>query len=366
MSQNVEDTIDTIFNTLVDGLILIDAKGIIRRYNPACEKIFGYNREEMIGQNVSLLMPEPDRRQHDIYIKNYKTSREPKIIGIGRDVEGQRKSGETFPMYLSVGEINTNETISYIGIIRDLSDASKRRAEFEALQQAHFHLSRISAMDQMGAAIAHELNQPLTAIMNYLDAAQIRLAQKDDFDVTLLTPILEKSSAQAKRAASILSRLRRFIETGDIEKQLCDIEVVIRSALELTLPQFKNSSISIKFEFADNLDFILASDVQLQQVLVNLIKNACEAMSDSEIRILTLKAEKDTSQAVKVSVSDTGIGLSDAALKSIFDPFTTFKQGGLGVGLSISRSIIANHDGRLWAERNTPDGMAFYFTIPAL
>ncbi|WP_418152377.1 PAS domain S-box protein [Litorimonas sp. RW-G-Af-16] len=169
--------LDAVLHTLVDGVIMINGKGEIARYNPACEKIFGYKFSEVEGRNIRCLMPEPYRENHDDYIANYQSSGTAKIIGIGREVSGKRKDGNIFPMYLSVGEIPNVKGRAYVGIIRDLTLERQRQEEFEHLQNAHFHLSRVSAMDQMGAAIAHELNQPLTAIMNYLDAGVTILAR---------------------------------------------------------------------------------------------------------------------------------------------------------------------------------------------
>ena len=212
-----DSALDAILNTIVDGVIVIDDDGMIEKYNPACSEIFGYDAAEVIGQNIKYLMPAPYRSEHDDYISNYKTSSTPKIIGIGREVKGARKGGTVFPMYLSVGELPREGRRAFIGIIRDLSKAAKQREAYEALQQSHFHLSRVAAMDQMGAAIAHELNQPLSAIMNYLEAGSAIINRKDEALYDRLGEIMTQSAGQADRAAKILSRLRRFIETGDVE-----------------------------------------------------------------------------------------------------------------------------------------------------
>lgn len=361
-SYNFE--LDAVLNTLVDGLIMIDARGLITRYNIACESIFGYDPSEVIGKNIRCLMPEPYHSKHDDYIANYHATKKAAIIGIGRDVSGQRKDGTVFPMYLSVGEIRNVKGHAYVGIIRDLTETVARRRAFEQLQQEHFHLSRVSAMDQMGAAIAHELNQPLTAVMNYLDAGGTVLSRDDAIDRTRLATIMEKASGQAERAAKILARLRQFIETGDMNKKMVSIDTLIHGAIDLTMPQFKNNGISTHVDIEADLPDILVSDVQIQQVLVNLIRNACEAMVEQDTKTLRVTAKREDDKRIKIGVIDSGIGLSEADLKSLYEPFNSDKTGGLGVGLSISRSIIANHEGKLWAERNTPRGACFYFTLP--
>lgn len=360
--ENAE--LSAVINTMVDGVILIDETGIIRLYNPACVKIFGYSREEAMNQSVNLLMPDTDRERHDGYIRKYQTSGQGNIIGIGREVKGRRKNGEVFPMYLSVGDYNGDGKRSYIGIIRDLTMEVERKDEFDRLQQAHFHLSRVNAMDQMGAAIAHELNQPLTAIMNYLEAAQVILGRSDPDQVERVKDIMQKSAEQAHRAAEILGRLRQFIETGDVEKHTVGIADILDPSIELVMPSFRKDGVEIEVNIARNLPDVYVNDVQIQQVLVNLIRNGCEAMAGSEIKQLRVDVSTPEPKTVCVSISDTGPGLEPGDYESMFEPFNSTKAGGLGVGLSISRTIINNHNGRLWAEACSPTGTMFSFTLP--
>lgn len=352
-------------NTLVDGAIMINASGIISSFNRACEAMFGYSRDEVVGQNISSLMPEPYRSNHDQYIQNYQFTLQPKIIGIGREVEGQRRDGSVFPMHLSVGEVKGDHVkdSSFVGIIRDLTEEYEAREQYERLQQQHFHLSRVSAMDQMGTTIAHELNQPLTAIMNYMDAGVTMVKEGEGSDLEMLSLVMEKSSEQAGRAAAILSRLRRFIETGDVEKRMTSPRELLNTSTELIMPLFKNNNISVEYEVEGGLSDILVSSVQIQQVLVNLIKNACEAMLETDQRILTLRAYP-SKNAVVICVQDTGKGLSRTDFATLYEPFASDKANGLGVGLSICRTIIHNHNGQLWAERNSSQGSCFYISLP--
>ncbi len=353
----------SVLHTMVDGVIMIDPKGLITLFNPACETIFEYSPLEVIGHNIKMLMPEPDRARHDGYIENYQTSGEAKVIGIGREVQGQRKSGGVFPMYLSVGENLSADTAGYVGIIRDLTDVAARRAKYERLQQEHFHLSRVSAMDQMGAAIAHEVNQPLTAIMNYLEACKAMLSSGQVIDPERLSLVMDKSAQQAHRTAQILSRLRQFIETGDTEKTGVDIQDIVQNAIDLVWPAFKNMGIKFEMSISEDIPRVQANTVQLQQVFVNLIRNACEAMAVVEGKTLSITAAHDD-KVIKASVSDTGCGLGAKDFDKLYEPFRSTKDGGLGVGLSISRTIIANHNGKLWAEQNKPRGTVFFITLP--
>lgn len=367
MTQDINKTeLSAVLDTMVDGVIIISGKGLIEGYNPACEEIFGHSKTDVIGENVKLLMPEPYHSEHDDYIENYKLSGDAKIIGIGREVKGRRKDGSVFPMYLSVGELPRTSARAFVGIIRDLTSESEQQKKYDKLQLDHFHLSRVAAMDQMGAAIAHELNQPLSAVMNYLEAGSAILEQGKAGSEKILKDIMSKSAVQARRASKILSNLRRFIETGDVEKSIHDISEVIATAIDLIRPRFNNDSVELQVKIPNNLPQVLISGLQIQQVLVNLLRNAAEALADVEKKDLWVTAELDKTGFVKVGVIDTGLGMTDDQFKRLYEPFATNKAGGLGVGLSISQSIIANHDGRLWAERNAPKGTKFYFTVPAV
>ena len=267
-------------------------------------------------------------------------------------------------MYLSVGEYEGSGFSGYVGIIRDLTEDVRRRDAFDRLQQAHFHLSRVSAMDQMGSAIAHELNQPLTAIMNYLEAGQVILGRDIEDQADRIKNIMQKSSDQARRAAQILARLRQFIETGDVEKSTVDLPDIARQSLELVEPMVRKNQIEVRLKVEPDLPYVVANAVQLQQVLVNLIRNASEAMESARYKNLEVEVSKFGADMVQVSISDTGPGLEPKTMETIFEPFNSTKSGGLGVGLSISRTIINNHNGRLWAEPNLPTGTIFNFTIP--
>ena len=364
MPLQTKSELNAILNTIVDGVIVINEMGIIEKYNPACCKIFGYEPSEVIGQNVRCLMPSPYHAEHDDYISNYKSSGVAKIIGIGREVKGARKDGKVFPMYLSVGELPREDGRAFIGIIRDLSKDTAQRVEYERLQQSHFHLSRVAAMDQMGAAIAHELNQPLSAIMNYLEAGATILDRKDEALYDRLANIMKQSAGQAERAAKILSRLRQFIETGDTEKKLHPVESLLRVSLDLIQSSYKNSDIDFQVSLDPDLPPLLVSEVQIQQVLINLIRNACEAVAQSDVKSVRLSAKLKNSNTVKIGVCDTGHGLSDQQHEKLYEVFSSDKEGGLGVGLSISQSIVKNHEGKLWAEENSPQGTCFYFTLP--
>jgi two-component system sensor kinase FixL len=364
-ASNPTSELDAVMNTLVDAAIVIDSKGAIRLINPAGESIFGYSAEELIGRNVSALMPEPYHSGHDDYLDNYISTGEKKIIGIGRDVQGQRKNGEAFPMNLAVGEMGRPDSRLFIGIIRDLTDRNRREAEFDELQARHFHLSRVAAMNEMGAAIAHEINQPLAATANYIETAKILAGRIEDIDGKL-NPVLERALEQNNRAAEIIARMRTFIERGDVDLGPVNLEQALDASLSLSLSKFRDSGIVVVRKIDQTVICVRGDSVQIQQVLVNLIRNSCEAMSVSDETRLTIEVahDADRKNMVRISVSDTGTGLSEDKFPDLFTAFNSTKSGGLGVGLSISRSIVRAHGGRIWATTNEAGGATFSFTLP--
>jgi two-component system sensor kinase FixL len=360
-----ESGLTAVMNTLVDGAIVIDSGGAIQLINPAGEAIFGYVAAELIGCNITVLMPEPYHSEHDGYIDGYLKTGDKKIIGIGREVQGQRRNGEIFPMSLAVGEMGESGSPLFIGIIRDLTDRQRREAEFDALQARHFHLSRVAAMNEMGAAIAHEINQPLAATANYVETAKILAGRIEDSEGQLV-PVLDRALEQNSRAAEIISRMRTFIERGDINLGTVDLEQALDDSLLLSLSKFRDSGIEVVRTIAPTVTRVRGDAVHIQQVLVNLIRNGCEAMVESDRKQLTITVAPDGEHTdmVRISVSDTGVGLSADILPDLFTAFTSTKSGGLGVGLSISRSIVRAHGGRIWAADNDSAGATFSFTLP--
>ena len=352
-------------NTLVDGAIVIDARGLIRLINPAGEAIFGYSEKELVGHNITCLMPEPYHSEHDGYLDHYLKTGDAKIIGIGREVKGQRSNAEIFPMSLAVGEMGQRDSRLFVGIIRDLTEERHREAEFVELQARHFHLSRVAAMNEMGTAIAHEINQPLAAAANYIETGKILCSRLADGGETL-GPVLDRALEQNNRAAEIIARMREFIERGDVSTEIVDLNEIIEASVILSLSRFRDTQIDIIRDINPNARHVSGDGVQIQQVLVNLIRNGCEAMTESRHKQLRISVESDSEHPdlACVSLFDTGSGLSEDIIPNLFTAFTSTKTGGLGVGLSISQSIVRAHGGRIWAASNPSGGSIFSFTLP--
>jgi two-component system sensor kinase FixL len=354
----------SILETVPDAMIVIDERGLMESFSSAAERLFGYSSTEVLGRNVSLLMPSPYREAHDGYIARYLATGERRIIGIGRVVVGERKDGSTFPMELAVGEMRSGNVRFFTGFIRDLTEAQQTETRLQELQAELVHISRLTAMGEMASALAHELNQPLSAIANYLKGSSRLLGGRDDPDAARLREALGKASDQALRAGEIIRRLRDFVARGDAQMQAESVTRLIEEASSLALVGAKQSGVRVRFAFDAEDDLVLADKVQVQQVLINLIRNAIEAMVDagSPRRELTV-ATRQAGRMVETRVIDTGPGIAPEIAGRLFQPFITTKTHGMGVGLSISQTIIEAHGGEIRAEPNPSGGTIFRFTL---
>jgi two-component system sensor kinase FixL len=355
----------SILDTVPDAMIVIDGKGIIQFFSAAAERTFGYSEQEAVGLDVSELMPEPDRSRHSGYLTRYHATRERHIIGIGRIVTGRRRDGTTFPMHLSIGEMESGGEPYFTGFAHDLTEHQQTQARLRELQSELVHVSRLSAMGEMASALAHELNQPLAAISNYMKGSRKLLAGNTDPNTAKIESAMDRAAEQAIRAGQIIRRLRDFVSRGESEKRVESLSKLIEEAGALGLAGAREQNVQLRFNLNPQADLVLADRVQIQQVLVNLFRNALEAMANSARRELIVTNRKVGDDLIEVAVSDTGTGFHDDVIPNLFKTFFTTKDTGMGVGLSISRSIIEAHSGRMWAENNDAGGGTFRFTLPA-
>jgi two-component system sensor kinase FixL len=360
-----EAHLKSILDTIPDAMIVINERGVIQSFSTAAERLFGYEAAEVIGQNIKILMPSPYRENHDGYLERYGRTGERRIIGIGRVVVGSHKSGATFPIELAVGEMNSGGQRYFTGFIRDLTERQKTEARLQELQSELVHISRLTAMGEMASALAHELNQPLSALTNYLKGSRQLLATRDDKETAMVRTALEKAAEQSMRAGQIIRRLRDFVGHGETEKRVESVQKLVEEANALALVGAKERGIRVNFQFDPTQDLVLVDKVQIQQVLLNLMRNAMEAMEHTERRELLLSTAR-TGDMLMVSVADTGSGISPEVAEQLFRPFVTTKSHGMGVGLSISRTIIEAHGGKIWTEANPGGGTIFRFTLSAV
>jgi two-component system, LuxR family, sensor kinase FixL len=356
----------SILETVPDAIIVIDETGVIQSFSAAAERLFGYAVEEAIGRNVGMLMPSPHREQHDAYLHHYRQTGERRIIGIGRVLMGKRKDGSAFPMDLSVGGMSTGGGKCFIGFIRDLSERQQTESRVQELQSELVHVSRLTAMGEMASALAHELNQPLSAIANYLRGCRRMLDKQPGDRSQQISDALAKAADQTLRAGDVIRRLRDFVSRGETEKRVERVAKLIEEASAIALVGARERGIRVIFELDPKAELVLADRVQIQQVLVNLMRNAMEAMDGSKRRELLISTSRTDEDMVAMSVADTGPGLSAAVRAQLFQPFFTTKHDGMGIGLSISRTIIEAHGGQIQAEPNPVGGAVFRFTLHAV
>ncbi len=354
----------SILATVPDAIIVIDEMGIILSFSAAAEKMFGYAESEVVGENVSMLMPSPDRERHDGYLKNYRDTGVRKIIGIGRVTTARHRDGNTFPIELSVGEAWVEGQRVFTGFVHDITERQEAQLRFRDLQSELAHVGRISEMGTLASSLAHELNQPLTAIASYCEgAAELLSRQPQADDLEMARDALKEAAGQAVRAGEIVRRMRDFMTHGETERRIESLSALMTEATALALVGSREHGIDVQVNLDPKADVVFVDRVQIQQVLFNLVRNAMEAMLDSPTRALMITASAEQG-FVTVSVEDSGSGVSETLAPQLFQPFITSKQTGMGIGLSICRTIVEAHGGRIWFEPGTDGGTIFRFTLP--
>ncbi len=358
-----EARLASVLDTAVFGIIVSDQSGRILVYNKACEELFGWSADEVHGKNLTIIMPPRDASLHNKYIGSYVRSGKAKIIGIGREVQGMHKDGTVFPLHLAVGDAETPEGRQFIGIMRDLRPDIEAAERLAALQAQLVRMARINAVDEMGAALAHELNQPLTAVMLYLQAVTRAVAKRTGPDALPkeISNILEKALSEAGRAGQIIHRMRRFVEKRESIRQTVDLAVLLNEAIEFTVIGNKAREVEIAQHVAAGLPSIEVDPVQIQQVIVNLLRNAIDAVSGSRIKRIRIGIAR-RGNALALSVEDSGPGVDPEIAPQLFRAFATGSKGGVGLGLAISKSIAQSHGGDLTMEPGG-DGRGACFTL---
>lgn len=353
----------SILSTVPDAMIVIDERGKIVSFSTVAERLFGFTESQITGSNISRLMPDPDHSRHDGYITNYLTTGVRKIIGIGRIVIGKRRDGSTFPMSVSVAEaIGEDGQRLFTGFVRDLTERHKTQLRLEELQSELIHVARVSAMGTMASTLAHELNQPITAVANYVAGLEMLLENPDPADLPMIRSALCDTGAEAIRAGDIVRRLRNFVARGEVDKTVEDLPALVSEAAAFGLLSAREMSVTTLFDLDVMASPVLVDKVQIQQVLINLMRNAVEAMADSPERRLSVVSRDDEAGCVRVTVADTGPGVAPEIVAQLFTAFVSTKAEGMGLGLSICRTIIEANGGRIWLEPGEGGGSAFHFT----
>ncbi|WP_158808963.1 PAS domain S-box protein [Beijerinckia sp. L45] len=360
-----EAYLQSILDTVPAGMIVIDHAGTIETFSRTAETQFGYASQEIVGRNIGLLMPMEDRQLHDDYLRRFNQSGKATIIGVGRVVTGERKDGSTFALNLSVGEISPGPMSQFVGFIQDLTERQAAETRLSELQAELIHVSRFTALGEMASTLAHELNQPLTAITNFLKGSRRLLEQGLEGNEAMLSHAVGQAGDQALRAGQIIRRLRSFVERGEIERTREDLPRLIDEASALAFLGAKEGGVRVSLALDPDARLVLVDRIQIQQVLFNLMRNGIEAMQEMPIRNLQISTKLGTDGMVEVSVTDTGTGLAPEIVPQLFRAFATTKPAGMGVGLSICRTIVEANKGRISAGPNPGGGTIFRFTLPA-
>jgi len=365
LTEDATAPLDALMTAAADAIIIIDDSGVILRFNPAAETLFGYPADTVVGRNVNMLMPQPQSERHDDYIRHYLATGEARIIGKGREVTGLRSDGTSFPMHLSVGEIRRSEGSRFIGIVRDLSEFRATQEQVRRLEEQLLHADRLVILGELTAGIAHEINQPLTAIAAYADAGCALIHREGDAQRQDMHSICERIGEQSRRAAEVVQRLRKLVRSGTVGRARHDVNKIITNVLLLFEYEVKKQNIEIIFEPLESLEKLFVDDIQIQQILVNLVKNGIDAIAAAGIQdgrvVIEITRQEDD---VLIGVSDNGPGVTAADRARMFDAFFTTKPKGVGLGLAICKSIAAAHGGSLHYAAAPGGGSRFTLSLP--
>lgn len=345
------------------AVITIDESARILTLSRQAELTFGCKEEDVLGKNIHIMMPEPDRSRHDGYMDHYMATGEKRIIGRARKVTAQRLNGEKFPAILHVSEFKDRQRV-FVGFVEDISEKVETERRLSDTQFQLQHASRVGAMGEIATSIAHELNQPLTAAASLAGAVSLTLKKANDETSGEAIALLDDVVSEIRRASDIIFQMREFIRKRKTAKSLHDVNKIVEDAAALAIIGAEADGIEVKWDLSPETGSMSLDRIQIQQVVTNLIRNAIDAMRGSPRKVLTISTKR-IDEDVSVSVADTGPGLADDMKDKLFEPFVSGKDDGMGVGLSISKSIIDAHQGEIGATTLESGGCVFSFILPA-
>ena len=361
-SSSLQSILSSILQSVPDAMIVIDDRGIIMAFSRAAETLFGYKSEDVVGENIKCLMTDTDQSHHDQYIRNYLTTGERQIIGIGRIVEARLANGDSIPVELKIGEANIGERKLFTGFIRDITEKQANVHRIGELQAELSNFSRLSAVGTMASAMAHELNQPLTAVANYLEAARDMLDDPSPDDLAMVQEAMAAAAEQSIRAGQIVRRLRDYVSRGELDLRPFPLKEIIDDAVTIAKVGIDGPLARVVLRLDDPDVKVMADRLQLRQVFANLVRNAIEALAETENPQVWIHG-RQVGEEIIVEVRDNGPGLSEDLLHSPFEAFQTTKATGMGLGLSICQTIVEAHGSSIQVASEPGTGACFTFTL---
>jgi two-component system, LuxR family, sensor kinase FixL len=358
--------LQTIYDTSPDAIIVIDEDGIVLSFNKMAERLFAFAASEVVGHNIKMLMPPYFAKEHDGYMEHYRRTGQRRIIGIGRIVTGQRKDGSVFPMELSIGEAKTETGRFFTGFVRDLTERQQFEQRVHELQEELIHAARLASLGEIVSMVAHEVNQPLSATGTYLEVARELLSREAEADRARGLKAIDQAATQVRRAGDTVRRIRDFARKKTPEIASEDVNRLIEEANAIAAVGSKARNIRTTFDLSPDRPRAEVDRIQIQQVVMNLVRNAIDALEHSHRREIVLQSGIAPHGRVEIAVHDSGSGVSSEVAKQIFTPFVTSKKDGTGLGLAICRTIIEAHGGELWVDKSPLGGAAFRFTLPLM
>ena len=357
-----EALLESSLATVPDAMVVIDDAGVIQSFSHAAERLFGWSADEVVGQNVKQLMPSRYADEHDNYITRYLTTGEARVIGSYRQVTGLRKDGSDFPMELRIGEVRTGSRRFFTGVVRDLTTLEEAQNRLSELRAQLTQLWSLNSMGEMASVLAHELNQPLSAVANYLRAARNLIARMELDDDDLIDAVA-RAGDQAVRAGEIIRTMRDLATRGGTLQKPESLSAIIGEIDFIVSLMARDAGVRVFYDLYKGGDTVLADRIQIQQLVVNLARNAIEAVTKYPNREIQISTRLDPSGDLITSVEDSGPGIDPSVIDRLFQPLASTKPEGMGLGLSISSAIVENHKGRLWVEPSRLGGAAFCFVL---
>jgi two-component system sensor kinase FixL len=359
-----EALLSSMLDTVQDAAIVSKCDGTILSFNSAAVRQFGYAEQEAVGQNLRMLIPEAYLSLNDGLPGSYVGTGEGGMIRCDEVVTGLRKDGTTFPLKLAIGKTLSGTETVFTCFVRDLTEREETAARLQQIQSELARLARLTEMGEMASSLAHELNQPLSAIANYVHGCTRLLRGVDGEVAAKMREALQETADQSLRAGQIIKHLREFVSKTETEKAPHNIRRLMEEAASLALVGAREKGVRAIFELPPGPEMIMVDRIQIQQVLINLMRNAIEAMGDSPTRELSIRARVEPGDELAVLIEDTGPGISKEIAAQLFKPFVTTKPEGMGMGLSISKRIVEAHGGGLTVSGNRAGGASFRFTLP--